>query len=133
MHIKEPVARGRKSCWVRELQSLVGSLQHACKVVHPGLTFMCRMHELLSGAKRGRIICASTRISGQMWNGGTHSYPLGMAFPCSADFGWTPLMWNCASGSLGCGRLVVAASVDARKQVGSGFNSSKGISPHSTC
>jgi len=37
---KELVAswRDRKSCWVyvREFQSLVGSLQHACKVVHPG-------------------------------------------------------------------------------------------------
>ena len=37
---KELVASwgGRKSCWVREFQSLVGSLQHACKVVHPGHT-----------------------------------------------------------------------------------------------
>jgi len=91
------------------------------------------MHELLSRAKRGQIICVSTRISGQTWNGGTHSYPLGMPFPCSADFGWTPLMWTSASGSWGYGRLVVAASVGARKQVDSGFSSSKGLSPHSTC
>jgi len=41
--------------------------------------------------------------------------------------------WSDTSGSGGCGRLVVAASVGARKQVGSGFNSSKGSSPYSTC
>ena len=32
--------RGRKACRVKELQSLVGSLQHACKAVHPGRSFM---------------------------------------------------------------------------------------------
>jgi len=52
---KELVAswRGRKSCRVRELKSLVGSLQHAYKVVLPGRTFMRRMQELLSRAKMG--------------------------------------------------------------------------------
>lgn len=30
----------RKACKVRELQSLVGKLQHVCKVVHPGRTFL---------------------------------------------------------------------------------------------
>ena len=42
----------RKSCIKRDLQSLVGKLQHACKVVHPGRTFLRRMFELLKGVKK---------------------------------------------------------------------------------
>ena len=38
---------GKKSCSVRDLQSLVGKLQHACKVVQPGRTFLRRIFELL--------------------------------------------------------------------------------------
>ena len=40
---------GRKSCSRRELQSLTGKLQHACKVVKPSRFFLCRMFELLGG------------------------------------------------------------------------------------
>ncbi len=39
---------GKRSCIKRDLQSLVGKLQHACKVVVPGRTFLRRMFELLS-------------------------------------------------------------------------------------
>ncbi len=38
----------RRSCHKRELQALVGKLQHACKVVRPGRTFLRRMFEALS-------------------------------------------------------------------------------------
>ncbi len=38
----------RRSCHKRELQSSVGKLQHACKVVRPGKTFLRRMFEALS-------------------------------------------------------------------------------------
>ena len=42
---------GKKSCSMRDLQSLVGKLQYACKVVQPaaGRTFLRRMFELLKG------------------------------------------------------------------------------------
>ena len=42
----------RKACTRRELESLVGSLNHACKVVKPGRSFLRRMLDLLhhSGA-----------------------------------------------------------------------------------
>ena len=40
---------GRKSCWKQDLESLVGKLQHACKVVRPGWTFLRRMFEILHG------------------------------------------------------------------------------------
>ena len=32
----------------RELESLVSLFNHACKVVHPGWTLLCRMFDLLS-------------------------------------------------------------------------------------
>ena len=42
---------GRRSCSKRELLSLVGQLQHACRVVRPGRTFLRRMIDLSSTAK----------------------------------------------------------------------------------
>jgi len=42
----------KPSCSVKDLQSLVGSLQHACKVVRPGRTFLRRMFDLLKGSKK---------------------------------------------------------------------------------
>ena len=38
----------RKVCIWRELESLIGLLNHACKVVYPGHTFLRRMIDLLS-------------------------------------------------------------------------------------
>lgn len=43
---------GRKACSKRELQSLTGKLQHACKVVKPGRSFLRRMFELLGGIRK---------------------------------------------------------------------------------
>ena len=43
---------GRRSCCKKELESLVGKLAHACKVVRPGKTFLRRMFELLSGVRQ---------------------------------------------------------------------------------
>ena len=40
---------GKKTCRRQELQSLIGKLQHACKVVRPGRTFLSRMFVLLKG------------------------------------------------------------------------------------
>ena len=42
----------KKSCRIQDLQSLVEKLQHACKVVRPGRTFLRRMFELLKGQPR---------------------------------------------------------------------------------
>lgn len=44
--------RGKKACRKKELQSIIGSLSHACKVVRPGRTFIRRLIDLLSVAKR---------------------------------------------------------------------------------
>lgn len=42
----------KQSCSRRHLESLIGSLHHACCVVRPGKTFLRRMFELLSVATR---------------------------------------------------------------------------------
>ena len=41
-----------KACRRRELESLVGTLQHAAKVIHPGRSFVQRAIDLLKGARR---------------------------------------------------------------------------------
>ena len=105
---KELVAswRGRKSCRVRELQSLVGSLQHACKVVHPGRTFMRRMHELLSRAKRGSDylrLNKDFRADVEWWHAFLSSWNgVSMLRRVRVD---SPdgEFWSDASGSWGCG------------------------------
>ena len=43
---------GKKSSTKRELESLVGKLGHAARVVPPGKTFMRRMFELMSTARK---------------------------------------------------------------------------------
>ena len=48
--------KGRRWCLKSELQSLVGKLQHACKVVRPGRSFLRRVFELLG-------VCTATIIT----------------------------------------------------------------------
>ena len=55
----------RKSCTKRDLQSLVGKLQHACKVVCPERTFLRRMFELLKGVKKKDHFIRLNTNSGQ--------------------------------------------------------------------
>ncbi len=106
--VKDLVAawRGKKSCHKRELESLVGSLQHASKVVRPGRSFMRRMHELLKRSKRetdhirlnkefrADIEWWNTFLA--TWNGVSMLRPLRASSP-DVDF------WSDASGSWGCG------------------------------
>lgn len=37
-----------RSCTKKELQSLIGQLQHAATIIKPGRTFLRRMHDMLS-------------------------------------------------------------------------------------
>ena len=108
LQVTELVAswRGRKSCRMREFQSLVGSLQHACKVVSPGRSFVRRMHELL---KRGNKGSDHLRLNREFradmewwhrflseWNGVSMFRKVRAESP-EAEF------WSDASGSWGCG------------------------------
>ena len=40
--------RGKKACRKRELLSIIGLLSHACKVIRPGRSFLCRLIDLSS-------------------------------------------------------------------------------------
>ena len=95
---------GKKSCRKRELESLLGHLQHAATVVRPGRTFVRRLIELvaafkhadhwirLSGATRSDSIWWLTFMEG--WNGVSLMPTLEpIAIPLETD----------ASGSWGCG------------------------------
>ena len=44
--------RGKKSCTLKELQSLIGTLNFACKVVPPGRPFLQRMIDLTGNVSR---------------------------------------------------------------------------------
>jgi len=95
----------KKTCLRRELESLVGLLHHACKVVRPGRAFCRRMINLLSGASRGhhrirlgrefRADLAWWRMFVAQWNG------IGLA-PSVCVCSMPPLYTD-ASGSWGCG------------------------------
>ena len=70
---------GRNSCKRRELESLLGHLQHAATVVHPGRTFVRRLIELLAVVRsKGRWLRLNTSTRADLvwwlyfmedWNG----------------------------------------------------------------
>lgn len=65
----------RRSCRRRQLESLIGLLQHACWVVRPGRSFVRRMIALPIGLT---IASASTDTLGRTSYGGVHSPHRGM-------------------------------------------------------
>ena len=95
----------RKSCTKRDLQSLVGKLQHACKVVRPGRSFLCRMFELLRGtAKKQHFIRLNRSFHSDLrwWHLFLESWN-GVAMMGSRE--WQPKihLFSDVSGSFGCG------------------------------
>ena len=98
----------KKSCYKRDLESLVGKLQHACKVVKPGRTFLRRMFELLRGvAEKYHHIRLSNAFRSDLrwwhtflnaWNGKAMM---------RAQNQWSPAVkvFTDASGEVGCGAL----------------------------
>ena len=100
---------GRHSCRKKELQSLVGRLQHACRVVKPGRTFLRRIIELLTAVRRdfhhvrlnasfrSDLVWWDTFLEG--WNG--TSFLASHQGEHSAMF----QLYSDASGAFGCGAL----------------------------
>lgn len=96
---------GKKTCTRKDLQSLVGKLQHACKVVKPGRTFMRRIFELLGTAtKMHHHIRLNLAIRSDLlwwntflvtWNG------VAMVSKSNAE-PWATIFTD-ASGRMGCG------------------------------
>ncbi len=52
----------KKYCFRKELESLVGLLNHACKVIRPGRSFLRRMIDLLHRADEGMAPCPQHHI-----------------------------------------------------------------------
>ncbi len=104
--------QGRRSCLVRELDSLVGKLAHAAQVVPPGKTFLRRMLELKAAMRRnrGRIRLNKGFRSDLMWWAmfldpwnGVSMLRDHIQQRETAD------MWTDASGSIGCGAWIPAS------------------------
>ena len=94
----------RRSCQRRDLESLVGILQHAAKVIRPGRTFMRRMIDLLKGR---RSACHFIRLNKEFradlaWWGTFAATWNGRAFfpPPPTDL---IEFFSDASGTWGCG------------------------------
>ena len=65
----------RRSCTRRELESLIGVMQHACKVIIPGRSFIRRAITHLSMAKKKYH---HIRLNKLTWHGGKSSPHIGM-------------------------------------------------------
>lgn len=98
----------RSSCEKRELQSLTGKLQHACKVVRLGRSFLRRMFELLAGvhkAHRKIRLNKAFRSDLAWWDTFLESWN-GVGILQSQN-GHVPdhHVYTDASGSFGCGAI----------------------------
>ena len=98
--------RRRKACTKRELQSLAGYLNHACKVIRPGRRFLRGVFGLLSRFERTdhmiRLNAAFRadmewwHVFAEKWNGVSMLRNVAFQSP-SVE------IWSDASGSWGCG------------------------------
>ena len=99
---------GRKSCSRKELESLVGQLGHASRVVAPGKTFMRQLFELLAGVRqahhhirlnaafRSDLLWWATFLD--TWNGVAMMQSYSRSQPAHQ-------VWTDASGHFGCGAV----------------------------
>ena len=95
-------------CRKKELESLVGKLQHACAVVKPGRTFLRRLLELLAGTKKdhhhiplrgfAKSDIAWWDLFLEVWNG------VGIIPPSGIEL-VTNHCWTDAAGGSGCGAI----------------------------
>ena len=111
-HLMELVVdwHGRKACTRKELESLIGLLQHACKVVRPGRSFLRRMIQLLSG-QAARKPQRHVRLNGEFkadvawWVAFTRGWNGVAIMPAAVQRTPAAELTFCsdASGSWGCG------------------------------
>ena len=94
---------GRRSCTRRELESLVGRLTHASRVI----TFLRRLFELLAGTRQAHhhIRLNSSYRSDLLWWSSFMETWNGISMIPESQ-GHSPIeMWTDASGSYGCGAI----------------------------
>ena len=95
----------RRSCTRRELESLIGVLQHACKVIRPGRAFLRRAIALLCVAKQPHhhIRLNNEFRSDLMWWSVFGSHWNGAALLTTPHTANLIIVTSDASGSWGCG------------------------------
>ncbi len=97
--------QGRKAAPLRELESLIGKLAHASRVIAPGRTFMRRMFELLKGIRKPHYkirLCRSFRSDLQWWTIFIDAWN-GVGLIRAPDERNPPWPRTDASGHFGCG------------------------------
>ena len=96
----------RRSCTVKELESLIGKLGHAAQVVQPGKTFLRRMFELKArmGQCRGKIrLNAGIRSDILWWATFVEAWNGVNMLKDPSQHHSMGHIWTVASGSFGCG------------------------------
>ena len=99
---------GRKHTTKRDLESLTGKLQHACRVVRPGRSFLRRLYALISvGNHPSSLLRLNREIQSDLWwwytwveewNGVSLLWKAQKAQPDEH-------IWSDAAGSWGCGAV----------------------------
>ena len=106
--IKNEVAKwiSKKSCRRKELESLIGRLSHASRVVQPGKTFMRRLFEALAGSQQAHhhIYLSSAVCTDILW---WHTFMAEWNGERIIPHSGSPsaVLWTDASGSFGCGAI----------------------------
>ncbi len=101
----------------RELESLLGHLGHACKVVRPGRRFLRGILRLISGVRdRDRPI----RLNSHFWaDGGSHSWHHGMGCLSSQRTWLAPPIRSCGWMHLVPGVVGHSGTVGGSRSAGS--------------
>ena len=69
----------KRSCTKKELESLLGHLSYAAKVVHPGRTFLCQLFCLLHKTKvPNHYVRLTAGARADIWHGGNVFFRFGM-------------------------------------------------------
>ena len=87
----------RKKVTLRDLQSLIGTLNFACKVIVPGRTFLCRLINLTVGVANPNHLIRLTSRPDLIWRPGNSFLTNSMASHC---VWWTTGCHQTVSGSI---------------------------------
>ena len=96
---------GKKSCR-KELESLIGRLGYASRVVKPGKTFMCHLFEALAGARHSHYhirLGTAVRSDTPWWHTFVDGWNGVSLIPNPSP--QRLVVWSDVSGSFGCGAI----------------------------
>ena len=97
--------RRRKACTKRDLQSLAGHLNHACKVIRPGRRFLRGVFGLLSQFHRRDHMNSAFRADMEWWHVFASTWNGVSLMRDVSQHSPTFKIWSDASGGWGCGAV----------------------------